>query len=97
MIPALDFGPQMLALFLQAHVVHAGNMAAMGYKVPAIRARKRKAGEEAERRRIAADAIVSLKVFDLAMRGSVIVHDRHRQSLWRALGIDPDIHHRRAA
>lgn len=91
MTPRIDYGPQMLALFLQAHVMRVGTLAAerplterdrdVGYRLAA----------KAERRRIIDRSGTKTENFDRAIKGLKITDDA-RRALWRALGINPDIH-----
>lgn len=97
MTSRLDFGPNTLALFLQAHVLHAGTMAASRPFA------EREADEDrirAEREAIldyAAKANVHGPVVLRAMRADPRLRPSIRVALWRAMGIDPDIHKRRPA
>jgi hypothetical protein len=97
MTSRLDFGPNMLALFLQAHVLHAGTLAATRPF------EQRDADEDrirAEREAIldyAAKANVQGPVVLRAMRADPRLTPSIRVALWRSMGIDPDIHSRRAA
>lgn len=97
MTSRLDFGPNTLALFLQAHVLHAGTLAA---SKPFD---QREADEDrirAEREAIldyAARAKVQGPVVLRAMRADPRLTPSIRVALWRSMGIDPGIHSKRAA
>lgn len=97
MTSRIDFGPDTLALFLQAHVLHAGTLAA------SRPFDQRDADEDrirAEREAIleyAARANVQGPVVLRAMRADPRLTPSIRVALWRSMGIDPDIHSKRAA
>ena len=97
MTSRIDYGPDMLALFLKAHVMHEGSLAAT---------------RPFEEREVDEDRIRAHReaILDLAVRanvqGPVVLRGMRadprltpstRVALWRAMGIDPDIHSRRAA
>lgn len=89
-LPKPIFDAAGLALFLQAHVMRAGALAAD--LTPDLRANDpaRRNAEEGERTRLRGLADVSAKVFDRAFRGRA-VHQTHSRRLWLAMDVDPDI------
>ncbi|WP_133253036.1 hypothetical protein [Rhizobium wuzhouense] len=97
MTSRLEFGPQMLALFLQAHVVYAG---VSGASLP-VSQRKldgpRKAAEHEEERRLAKAAGLSVETLRQAARCSHKVTLDERTALWLSMEINPYIHQRSAA
>lgn len=89
-LPKPIFNTASLALFLQAHVMRAGALAA---DLPIERRANdpsRRNAEKAERTRIRTEAEVSRAVFDLAFSGKP-VSPVHARRLWLAMGIDPHI------
>lgn len=95
MTSRLDFGPEMLALFLQAHVMFAGVMAASKpFERRAVDA-SRVPAEREYILHLAATAGVRAPVALRAMRGDGRIYPSHRIALWRAMGIDPLIHERK--
>lgn len=91
MRPQIDYGPQMLALFLQAHVMLVGTLAAERPLAERDRDVGYRLAVKAERRRISHKARVKVVNFDRAILG-LRIKDEPRRALWRALGINPDIH-----
>lgn len=97
MTSRLDFGSNMLALFLRAHVIYAGVLSA---SLPLEKKRldgPRRAAELEEERRLAKLAGLSLTVLRRAMRGDPRLTQDERTALWLSMNIDPYIHLRRAA
>ena len=89
-LPKPIFDAAGLALFLQAHVMRAGALAAD--LTPDLRANDpaRRNAERGERVRLRKAADVSREIFDLALAGKPVMPG-HRRRLWLAMGIDPDL------
>lgn len=92
MTKRLDFGPEMLALFLQAHVLHAGMMAATLPFEDRHADDDRARGERECILAIGGRAALKGEVVLRAMRTDLRLTQAQRAALWRALDIDPDIH-----
>lgn len=89
-LPKPIFDAAGLALFLQAHVMRAGALAAdLTLDLRANDPARRNA-ERGERTRLRNAADVSREIFDLALAGKPVMPG-HRRRLWLAMGIDPDI------
>lgn len=89
-LPKPVFDAASLALFLQAHVMRAGALAA---DLPIDRRANdpsRRNAERSERARLRQEAEVSKEIFDLALAGKPVL-PAHRRRLWLAMGIDPHI------
>lgn len=95
MTSRLDYGPDMLALFLQAHVMCAGVLAASKPFEQRAHDDSRIRAEREYILDIAASAGVRAPVARRAMRGDGRIYPSHRIALWRAMGIDPLIHERK--
>lgn len=89
-MPKPIFDAAGLALFLQAHVMVAGDDATGRPRVARDDDPDRLKAEEGERTRLRGLADVSAKVFDRAFRGKPI-HPAHRRRLWLAMDVNPDI------
>ena len=88
--PKPVFNAEALSLFLQAHVMGAGALAA---DLPIERRANdpaRRNAERAERARIRKAAGVSQDVFHAAFFGRPVLA-AHARQLWLAMGIDPHI------
>ncbi len=88
--PKPVFNAASLALFLQAHVMRAGALAA---DLPIERRANdpaRRNAERAARARIRREAEVSRDVFDAAFFGRPVM-PAHARRLWLAMEIDPHI------
>lgn len=95
MTSRLNFGPDMLALFVQAHVMFAGVLAASKpFERRSVDA-SRIAAEREFILDLAAKAGVRAPVVLRAMRADGRIYPSHRIALWRAMGIDPLIHERK--
>lgn len=89
-LPKPSFDAAGLALFLQAHVMRAGALAAYLPIDKRANDPARRNAERGERTRLRHEADVSREVFDLAFCGKPVLTE-HRRRLWLAMGIDPDI------
>lgn len=89
-LPKPIFDAAGLALFLQAHVMFAGDIATGRPGAERNTDPARRNAERGERTRLRGLAEVSAEVFDLALRGKPI-HPAHRRRLWLAMDVNPDI------
>lgn len=97
MTSRLDYGPDMLALFLKAHVLHAGTLASTKPFNQRDTDEDRMRGQREAVLDLAARANVQGPVVLRGMRADPRLTQSTRVALWRAMGIDPDIHSKRAA
>ncbi len=97
MTSRLNFGPAMLALFLRAHVMFAGVMAAAKPFDERDQDQSRISAERECLLNLAAEAGVKAPVLRRAMDIDRRLTDAQRRAIWLAMGIDPDIHKRRPA
>lgn len=94
MTSRLDFGPDMLALFLQAHVRFAGVLAATKPFEDRDSDRSRIRAEREYLLDLAAEAGVKEPVLRRAMNADRRLSRVQRFAVWQALDIDPHIHER---
>lgn len=97
MTSRIDYGPDMLALFLQAHVMFAGVVAATKPFEERDRDRSRIRAEREYLLDLAAEAGVKEPVLLRAMKADRRLSPVQRLAVWRAMDIDPHIHEREAA
>lgn len=94
MISRIDYGPDMLALFVQAHVMFAGVLAATKPFDERDSDRSRIRAEREYLLDLAAEAGVKEPVLLRAMNADRRLSSVQRLAVWQAMDIDPYIHER---
>lgn len=97
MTSRLDFGPDMLALFLRAHVMRAGLLAATKSFEQRADDTSRIRAEREYILDLAAASDLRAPTVRRAIRADKRLSGEQRAALWLAMGINPMIHEREPA